>query len=205
MFDRISKWEPWLTDYIPVPATGDGQMALDIGAAHGTYALDLAVVWEEVWAFEPDPRTYIALERMTRYDANIKCFEVALSHTFGSRQLDLKADPEKSSFKTELDAETSEDSGKVLVQMNTLDLITFPKRVKFVKVDTEGSEGDILAGASHFQSHHNPDWLIEYHSEELLKEVADWLEVHARKKSLFHIPHPNTEVKGHGWVSTYGP
>src|SRR5687768_3401954 len=98
MYNRIRLWEPWLVQYIPQ----QGDVALDVGAANGTWTLDLADRFELVMAFEPhaeafrELRTRLASESSA--EAYITTFNYAVSNQVGQRAMHLHEHPDHTSF-----------------------------------------------------------------------------------------------------------
>ncbi len=66
-------------------------IALDIGANIGNHALFLADHFEQVWAFEPHPRTFELLRFNAALRPNVRCFAQGLSNRTGSAQLRVPA------------------------------------------------------------------------------------------------------------------
>lgn len=127
-----------------------GQQAIDVGAAAGSVTQTMAQAvgpTGRIWAIEPDPsRSPVDLAWVTWLPL------AAWSHRDTAT---LFLDNEQSSFWRTL---VSHDQS-VDVVVDTLDALV-PERVDLIKVDTQGSEMEVLAGAErHLQE--CPIWILE--------------------------------------------
>jgi len=95
----------------------------------------------------------------------------------------------------------------VQVPATTLDLLGYPNpdlQVDFVKIDTEGAEADILAGAEWTIVAHRPRLLVEIHNLDNLEACRRLLRSHGYQ--VEHVPHPHPGVhRGHCWLSAGQP
>ena len=140
---------PWLCD----PAS----MAIDVGAFTGTYAIGMSLFAGSVMAVEPQPRQAAALRRAM--PSSVKVVEAALSDATGSATMRLSS-PGGGSMST-LDARAGTGDW-LAVAVRTLrmdELRTGP--VGFVKIDAEGHEDRVLAGAAVILQQDRPNLLIE--------------------------------------------
>lgn len=204
MYNRIRRWEPWLVPFLPQ----HGSIAIDVGAAQGTWTLDLSERFKTVLAFEPHPKSYRELQQRVHNEAPQESFilthNAAVGDTPGMMTLNLFESPDHTSMSKELEAWRSEDlDTEIRVRAHTLDEIIFSAEwasdvVDFVKVDTEGAEELVMIGGARIAEEFRPVWLIEYHSNENLHKCQHLFE-HWRYKTHI-IPHPNMAVEGHGWI-----
>ncbi|MBF0187257.1 MAG: FkbM family methyltransferase [Magnetococcales bacterium] len=136
-----------------------GQIAIDIGAAPtgGGDVLELAEQVGEsgrVYSFEPDPLSCEALERTLLLNGveNVSCYQVALGNDPSSE--------EGGAPLTEIMMEPRSGNGAISVPFTTLDRFwkehIYPKKIDFIKIDTDGFELSILEGAKEVMAH-NPD------------------------------------------------
>jgi FkbM family methyltransferase len=190
----VTEAESWLLHLVP----DEGQLALDVGANEGAFTSLLADRFVEVHAFEPNPQIIPTLRR--RVGRNVRLFELAAYREPAVLTLSLYPGSEHASI---YPAERGEPDNEIQVPATALDLLGYPGselRVDFVKVDTEGAEVDVLAGAEQTIRTHRPDLLLEIHTLENLAFcqalLADW------GYQVEHIPHPHPGVHpGHCWLS----
>lgn len=197
----MSHIEPWLRDYLPSPETG---LALDIGANEGDWTARLAERCSAVHAFEPNPQVFPALRSSMASRLHVRLFDLALGATVGDLELDLyeKSEWATSYHKEELDAWRGGDPiGSLTVPMASLDSLGYASRpVEFIKVDVEGAECEVLAGADRTVAEQHPALLIEIHSAPNKAWVVDFCDGHGYEASV--IPHPHAGVpEGHCWIT----
>lgn len=136
---------------------GDDSVVLDIGANIGLYSLMVATRWPDilVHAFEPAPDSYATLVRNVAengFDMRVQCHRVAVSHESGTAVLFRDRTSACDSLVAPQGEWCSRALDKVVVKSISLDDLfsTFldPESRVLVKIDAEGSEFDILSGAS---------------------------------------------------------
>ncbi len=143
-----------------------GDRVIDIGANYGLYALSMAQVvgaTGQVWAFEPAAQTAHLLSQsitLNGFDpANqLILIQSALADHAGTAQLTMSAHAEMNMLSPEMDAGQGET-----VRVDTLDAcsVTYDwHHIRFIKMDAEGAELDILRGGTQFLSRESP--LIQY-------------------------------------------
>lgn len=146
-----------------------GMVAVDCGAHIGEYTLLFAsLVGPEgqVHAFEPDLRVYSVLRENIESNglSNIFAWQKALAQIDGEAEFLLAADPTSSSL-AHLDR--IEKAKKMKVVVTSLDTYAQQQRLTHVdalKVDVEGAEDEVLAGAEWLLSQFSPG-LIEIEIE----------------------------------------
>lgn len=206
MYNRIRQWEPWLLPYIPQ----DGDIALDVGAAKGDWALDLSERFQMVMAFEPHAQAFRDLQARIADDAHpeayVSLFNFAIADGVGQRPMFLHEHSDHTSFfePEQLQALQSPETGEVFMARTvTLDSVIRDTglenhKVDFVKIDTEGAEVLVLRGAEQLIKEHHPTFLIEVHSAENKEAIPNFF-MAAGYDKLEVIPHPDTNQKYHGW------
>jgi FkbM family methyltransferase len=140
-----------------------GDQAVDIGANYGcyTFAMSKAVgASGKVWAFEPASLTAFFLNLSCRENkaTNLHIFQAAVSDQAGTAAFNLSMAPELSGLGEQEDGFLKEE-----VDVLTLDHCaetTKWKSVAFIKIDAEGHESQVLAGAKRVLEAHSP--LIMY-------------------------------------------
>jgi FkbM family methyltransferase len=163
---RIEKWRietgepeeqllPWVCD----PA----KYSIDIGCAAGAYAARMLLYSSRVIAFEPQPDAAKELRELFRHTSILTVEEVALSDTAGTTVLRSPADrPMLSTIEdTNELAESKPDLVRSLrVDRKPLDAYNLTP-VGFIKIDVEGHEINVLAGAVQTIRRERPALLIE--------------------------------------------
>lgn len=174
---------------------------LDVGANAGIYARELRQIGYEgrIVSFEPLSSAYTALSAYAAADPAWDAVNVALGAQAGEVVLNVAANSWSSSVRPMLDAHlaAAPDSayvGAETVRMETLDAVidryVRPGDRVWLKVDTQGHERDVLAGAAAslpridtLQLEMSPVRL--YEGEALFTEMYDW--VVARGYACVHL------------------
>ena len=135
----------------------DVKVVLDIGANAGQWALELreSGYSGRIISFEPAPGPFRELEAMAKSDRRHTCVQVGLGGSDGEAQLLVTRASESSSFRDPVgNSGSSRHTGieeRVTVPVRCLDsllpsLTTDTGRF-YVKIDTQGFEREVLAGA----------------------------------------------------------
>ncbi len=121
-----------------------GDLFVDVGANIGSYTvLAAAVCGAEVIAVEPDPGTMIALKRnieVNGIEGRVRLVEAALGAQEGTAQFTVGLDT-MNRMATGADASVRE------VQVMTLDDVVGDRNPVLLKLDVEGFETEVFAGA----------------------------------------------------------
>lgn len=156
---RRSGHEPelaWLPRLVPA-----GGVAVDVGAHFGLYTARLARLAAQVHAFEPASEMARLLRRSVR--ANVVVHEAALSDRDGSGVLHVpRVEGRTGLGYARLDQPAAGGTPHLqrAVAVTTLDAAVAGP-VDFIKIDVEGAEMDVLAGARRIIADHRPSFLIE--------------------------------------------
>ena len=140
-----------------------GSVAIDVGANKGLYAWLLSRIAAEVKAFEPNPKMYAQLARSV--PRNVETFEVGLSDKAGEAELILPIHRNgRYSNQGGSLQEAKYMSGKEVqrwpVRQERLDAFGFTD-VSFIKIDVEGFEMEVIAGAAETLRRDRPVLLVE--------------------------------------------
>lgn len=138
-----------------------GMTVLDIGANLGVYSLPMARLVGpngRVFAYEPasEPRGLLALSKTKNEAANLHLVDAALSDSVREGRLVLGASSELNSLGGDGPSET--------IRITTLDHEQSARKwgpVDFIKIDAEGEEERILAGAPAFFAEQSPLVMFE--------------------------------------------
>jgi len=145
-----------LHELVPIGCT-----AIDVGANRGYYSWALASVAATVEAFEPNP--LLAKFAKAKLGRKARVHEVALSDHGGTATLYIPRRASGSSLHItgNLGNVYAHDRvDEIQVRLATLDSYGF-KNVGFLKVDVEGSEMEVLAGARETIRINRPNMVIE--------------------------------------------
>ena len=147
-----------------------GMRALDVGANFGVYTLALANAvgsTGRVWAIEPgtEAAEHLAKSLAANRFAHVELIQCALSQADGSGFMQTGVSPELRRLVA--------DNGAASVKVRSLDSLARERgieRVDFVKIDVEGEEANVLAGAQEFLARESPLMMLEFAAEGKLNE-----------------------------------
>lgn len=177
--------EPYPTAYLM--ASGilqKGDVVLDIGANIGYYALiEARIVGEEgcVYAVEPVEQNLMFLKAnvtLNRYN-NIKIFQIAFGDYIGKAEIHIA---EIGNWSSMIRNPTTKYVGKQEIDITTVDAFLSDKRApRFIRMDVEGYEYEILKGMEKTLKHVSPlSLFIEVHNfilgNKKVEEILDMLE-----------------------------
>ena len=140
-----------------------GGVFIDVGAHCGGFSIPFESFFERVLALEPLPDNYRALERNIAINGlgeKIRAFNVAAAEAGGEGTLFLDGD-EKTSL-----VPTDASSGAIRVTLRSLDDLLNSEdlpasEVRLLKVDVEGAELRVLAGARRLLDDGSPMVVLE--------------------------------------------
>ena len=158
-----------------------GVHALDIGANHGLYTLEMARCSGNgrVWAFEPTSTPRARLVRSVDeagLGARVVVVDAALAETQGEASFAVHDN-------SELNSRDGSGARRERVRLETLDAYLDANasgvEIGFVKLDAEGDETRVLAGGRRFFASQSPVVLFEYkHGAAVNAELIDaWREL----------------------------
>jgi FkbM family methyltransferase len=142
-----------------------GTHALDIGANHGIYTLEIArcAPAGRIWAFEPTAAPRSRLRRSVEeagLGGRVVVVDAALAECQGEASFAVHDN-------SELNSRSGSGSRRERVRLLTLDGYLEAQapdlRFDFVKLDAEGDELRVLAGARRFLAAQSPVVMFEYH------------------------------------------
>jgi FkbM family methyltransferase len=165
-----------------------GDVVIDIGAADGVYAermLQLVGKHGFVYAIEPNSAQYPGLRRVGRRRRNFCLFPVAVSDRPGSANFFVPIhDGTTHKGLGSLDHHSAASTEMELrVRLELLDVLLADEArpISFIKIDVEGHERAVVAGAQGLIERSRPAMLIEIeqrHHKDPIDEVIDDIEVH---------------------------
>jgi FkbM family methyltransferase len=144
-----------------------GMVAIDCGAHIGEYTVMFAALVGDrgsVHAFEPDARIFPYLTKNVKDNGfrNVVLNNSALSDRLGFAEFELAEDPTASSLRS-VSARRSDPLTTERVQLMTLDAYTAREgidRIDAVKIDVEGAEASVIAGARQLFAAATPPKLV---------------------------------------------
>lgn len=176
----------------PAVRVRPGDVVLDVGAHLGEFSLAAARTASRVVAFEPDPTCAEALRRNIAGVSNVELHEQLLWREEGDMDFHLAPDNGDSSAFTP--DRRSPLRGSVTLRARTLDQMVETlglPRVDFLKLDAEGAEPEVLAGArTTLESLTNVaiDCSAERHHQTTTGAVADILRAHRFEVAVNRFP-----------------
>lgn len=142
----------------------DGKVCIDIGANDGVYTYRLSKLCEQVEAFEPQPG---CSELLKSYGApNVRVHCCALSDTPGLLDLHIPSVNGRVNSGYATFGNVSEEHLTLRVPVRRLDDFNF-ENVSFIKIDVEGHESRVVAGATETILRERPIILIEIEQRHL--------------------------------------
>lgn len=183
-----------------------GLLAFDVGANTGQAAEVLAPHFAQVLSYEPCPDSYEVLSHQC--PANVRPLPVALSRRPGPLELAEVSESVQTGQLVTWPASPGHPEwggfvSYVTVPASTVDLEVGRGGVLpgLVKIDTEGHEGEVLAGAVHTIALGYTSWFVEVHDQDLGVQVRAGFGV--RKYALSVIEHDllaDERGEDHYWV-----
>lgn len=186
-----------------------GELAFDIGANYGQSVPRILTSFQRVVAFEPSPVPFAALKEAWGSSPLVTVVNEAVSQYSGWM---AAVELDDGQFAYPGTHGITGLTGDRLRMLEGVDLETACSRYgmpDFIKVDTEGHEVEILRGARTLMASCAPDWLIEFHSAEMLQECSNLLERYGARDrdrwSMDVVRHPHyvpfsENWHGHGWL-----
>ena len=170
--------------------------ALDVGVYRGVYSFKLSKYFKNIHAFEPNPLLYPYLHKnLKKIIKNISLYNVGLSDKNGEVSLKLPTRT-KSLFKNNIEElfrlgaaslhpnKTFKNFKSLPVKIKKLDDINFENKIKFMKIDVEGHEIEVINGAKETIKKNKPVMLIEIekrHSQRSVDESISFIKRHGYK------------------------
>jgi FkbM family methyltransferase len=151
-------WESWITFWM-YKNVKPHQTVLDIGANHGYYSLMLAALGCTVVASEPQPKLarLISLSAKHNQYKRLTVLESAFSDKIGESMFQV---PVHHGMNATLSDNNSYDPyGSDYITVKTIKLDDELNSYDFIKIDAEGAEAKIWAGAQNYFAK-NPETLV---------------------------------------------
>jgi FkbM family methyltransferase len=166
--------------------------ALDIGANMGITAIEYAHCFDIVHAFEPVPDVFDQLLMVVDRNnlKNINTHNTGISDHAGTASINYKS---KNSF-----ASYVSETGNVHITLNTIDSYCF-QEVDFIKIDVEGLEPEVVAGAWQTITEQLPVIQLEYKPKFGRRSQHNIVETCRKLESIGYVL---KDKKGTSWTET---
>lgn len=154
----LRKYESFESYLIGKISTGAG-VAVDVGANIGYYTLMLSQRFKKVLAFEPEPDNFYLLKKnlLVNKINNAQIFQKAVSDKAGSLKLGLSKD----NFGDHQIRSSEEGRRQITIKATSLDKAV-KDRVSLLKIDTQGWEPKVIAGAKKIIDRDRPVIFMEF-------------------------------------------
>jgi len=161
--------EPWLNEFRDRAISGDTHLAVDIGANSGDWTAWAAEHFEYVVAVECDDRMIVKLRERFSDNPSVTIIHAAAADKGGKlMEIHKRPSPDQTSILKVHpigaggQAPAPIQSSEVVNTISLDDLVKSYGKIDFIKVDVEGGEGVVMAGATR-DCLKKTKWLIEVH------------------------------------------
>jgi FkbM family methyltransferase len=153
----------------------DFKVAIDAGANVGLHSVRFAKKFNKVYSFEPSAENFICLEKNCGNDKNIKLYNLGLGKIQEDKKLKLpKLSNNCGLFSTSeynlLDESSLKEEQIKIITIDSLGLET-----NLIKIDTQGSELEILQGAENTINSYKPVITVELERKKIREDVSIFL------------------------------
>lgn len=174
-----------------------GYTVIDAGAWIGDFSAYASIKGAKVYAFEPAPNTIKYLKKTAEMNGNITICPFGLGRE--KTTLEFKVEQDNSGG-SHFDFDGDLPSGDIQISITTLDSWANEnaiEKIDFIKADIEGSERDMLLGATNVLKTHQPILsLCTYHlpddrkvMKEIILKANPKYKILQRKKKMFaYVP-----------------
>ena len=143
-----------------------GAVVLDVGANIGLHSLRAARLHEvgQVFAFEPGRATFAMLERniaRNRLAEKIRAYPLAVSARAGRADFHFCADDAYSSLTPDNRRPVQQTYAVTVTSLDEWCAAEAIDRIDLIKIDVEGGEADVIAGALAVLTRHRPELIVE--------------------------------------------
>jgi FkbM family methyltransferase len=198
-----------------------GHTAWDVGGHLGESIPQLLELFDRVESFEPATESFAAMALDWVAEPRVGLHRIALSDHEGVLETSVREVciqsgqlvsanmpyqdfvPGVSSAQTDGLPWGKEIATRVVLTDTVDNFLQHLPIPDFMKIDTEGHEAQVLAGASKLLSYRHTGFLIEFHSESNHDECIKVLEEAEYQVETVHHPHykPNSKLwVAHGWL-----
>jgi FkbM family methyltransferase len=152
-----------------------GKIAIDVGAYIGVYSVFAGKLGAQVYAFEPNPFIYKDMDtnlEINNLRKDVKLYKFGISNTNAIRYLNFDHGP----FSSGTNLTMSQENEARPVEVKSLDeVVPLLNPITVIKIDTEGSELDVLRGSVKIIERWKPTFIIESLSPTHREEIYSYL------------------------------
>ena len=172
--DELEILIEWINEKYPSVFNGT---AIDIGANIGNHSVFFSDYFKKVKSFEPNYRTYQALEANSKLAENIETFNFGISDVEQSLILNIDKNNVGGSFLSS-SSENEYKNSTNIVKLYKLDsVLNKNDKVTLMKIDVEGHEVHVLKGAAEIINKFNPFILFELNISAFNNGVSQEIEI----------------------------
>lgn len=172
---RRGTFETWEPEYhLLEQFTAEGDWVIDVGANVGYYTKkfsDIVGPRGRVFAIEPVPETFsfLASNVLLFRHRNITLLNFAVSDSAHEVRMDVPVDA--AGLRDYFGAAITDTERGVPVQAIALDSLDLPRRIAVLKIDTEGHDDAVLAGAFTLLERDHPTLIVEEPSDAMAQRL----------------------------------
>jgi len=147
---------------------------IDVGGNLGIYSYKFWKLGAQVEVYEPNPTCNNVLEEWAKNKPNINIHTVGLSDSENIKHLYIPIDEKGCEHNASASIENVGFSNyyEKLVNVKTLDSYEF-ENISFIKIDVEGHEYNVLAGAEKLISSSQPTLLVEIEQRHINRQINE--------------------------------
>lgn len=150
-----------------VRALGPFDVVLDVGAFIGDTALIFCQTGARVIGFEPQVDAYTAAVLNTRIYPNVKIHNMAVGN---GERVWANQDEMNGNLGTRTVGPAARDGGLTTFRLDDYSMLFESRPPTFIKIDVEGFEASVIAGAMELLKRDKPTLLIEIYPELLARQ-----------------------------------
>ena len=174
------RWEPWI-EQVLIPAIKPGMRFLDVGANFGYYTLlgaEMVGATGQVYAFEANPLIFKKLVKsvaVNGFDERIALFNVAVHDESSAMEIIFRHDASGGGWTDTAKGARPAMNEVIPVRGEPLDtLLADVPKVDIIKIDVEGAEPKVLAGAKNLLARSkNLTIILEFDSRRLMAQTPE--------------------------------
>ncbi len=161
-------------------------IVIEVGANIGSLTVPLSRCCKSIYAFEPQPENFDLLVSNLNCNgiANVTAFPFAIGADIGQINIPALDTIYHNNF-----GNVEAGSGELEVEIKSLDKMRSLEKlkIKFIKIDVEGMELEVLKGAEQIINRDSPILYVENDRKEKSEALVNWLHDHDYR-CFWHLP-----------------